>query len=97
MAPLETFCIPDFESILSVFPYMGNNPYYESTYPESRAWIAQYWKGIYGPKMEAFMDRCRFELLTSYVYPYASKERLRAFMDVVSGSFLFTVYFFVGC
>nr|BBH51510.1 putative sesquiterpene synthase [Clitopilus sp.] len=71
--PPTTFRIPDLETIFSVFPDEGTNPHYDDVFPEAREWIL----------------RCKVELLTCYIYPSASKSRLRSMMDLYN---LFWIY-----
>lgn len=78
------FRLPKLEATFSVFVDNGLNPHYAKIRAESRAWINQYNKTVYGPKMRAFMDNCEVELSNVFCYPYANEAGLRATMDLVN-------------
>ncbi|KAE9386743.1 terpenoid synthase [Gymnopus androsaceus JB14] len=74
--------MPDLEASISIFPERDANPHHEEARRESRLWINQFNKTVYGPKMRTFMDNCNFELINTFCYPYANKYGLRATMDL---------------
>ncbi|KAK7461741.1 Anterior gradient protein 2 [Stygiomarasmius scandens] len=77
----RSFILPDLESMYAVLPDGGLNPHHDDACAESRQWFAQYNKTTFGSKMTAFLESCKFELITSFTYPYVDKEGLRATMD----------------
>ncbi|KDR69261.1 hypothetical protein GALMADRAFT_104215 [Galerina marginata CBS 339.88] len=80
----RTFYLPRLEDTFSVFPDNGLNPHYAECRIQSQAWIDKYYKIVCGPKMRAYMDHCKFELITAYTYPYASSDGLRKTMDLAN-------------
>ncbi|KAE9402444.1 terpenoid synthase [Gymnopus androsaceus JB14] len=77
-----SFLMPDLEASISVLPERDTNPHHDEARSESRLWINQFNKTVYGPKMRTFMDNCNLELINSFCYPYANKDGLRATMDL---------------
>ncbi|KAK7035396.1 Anterior gradient protein 2 [Paramarasmius palmivorus] len=75
--------LPDLNAFVGIPPNCGVNPHHDVACAESREWFAQYNKAIFGPKMAAFLESCKFELICSYTYPHVDKEGLRATMDWV--------------
>nr|BBH51509.1 putative sesquiterpene synthase [Clitopilus sp.] len=87
-----TLVLPRLDDIFDDLPNNVVNPNYSIACPASRLWIEQYGTQIYGPKMQAFMNNCNFELSTTYTYPYADAKRLRATMDLVNILWLYDEY-----
>ncbi|KAJ3511002.1 hypothetical protein NLJ89_g4356 [Agrocybe chaxingu] len=80
-SPPVTFVLPDLEKTFNSLPDDGLNPHHDAACAESREWFAKYNKKVLGAQMQEFFRRCKFELITSYTYPYVDKEGLRATMD----------------
>ncbi|KAF9058518.1 isoprenoid synthase domain-containing protein [Rhodocollybia butyracea] len=89
---LTTFLMPNLEEAVSIFPDNGMNPHYNEIQPQAREWINRFSKTVYGPKMQAFMDSCNFEILGTFCYPYADKDGLRAAMDLLNIMWLYDEY-----
>ncbi|KAF9072163.1 terpenoid synthase [Rhodocollybia butyracea] len=87
-----TFLMPNLEETVAIFPDNGMNPHHNEIYPQSRAWITSFNKMVYGPKMQAFMNNCNFELINTLCYPYAGRDGLRATMDLHNLLWLYDEY-----